>query len=147
MKMLTRITLLSVLGFASFILKAQQGSEVIDMKKHKIVFQFMDGDSASQVRMNLQVGNVRAAWPNADIEVVCQGAGIEMLMTAKSKSAISIADWTTKGVTFAACNNTMRLRNVKKEDLLSQAVVVPSAIVELAQKQEAGWSYIKGGAR
>ena len=127
--------------------KAQQGSEVIDMKKHKIVFQFMDGDSASQVRMSLQVGNVRAAWPNADIEVVCQGGGIEMLMTSKSKAASSVADWSAKGVTFAVCNNTMRNRNVKKEDLLSQAVVVPSAIIELTLKQEEGWAYVKGGSR
>lgn len=128
-------------------LKAQQGPEVLDMKKHKIVFQFMDADSASQVRMNMQVGNVRTTWPNAEIEVVCQGGGIDMLITAKSKASSSVAEWTSKGVIFAACNNTMRNRNVKKEDLLSQAVVVPSAIVELALKQEGGWSYVKGGMK
>jgi hypothetical protein len=145
--MKSSINIILALLFFPLVMKAQQGSEVIDMKKHKIVFQFMDGDSASQVRMNLQVGNVRAAWPNADIEVVCQGGGIEMLMTSKSKATNSIADWASKGVTFAVCNNTMRNRNVKKEDLLSQAVVVPSAIIELTLKQEEGWAYVKGGAR
>ena len=140
------ILVILVLSTSHFV-QAQQGSEVLDMKKHKIVFQFMDADSVSQVRMSLQVGNVRAAWPNAEIEVVCQGGGIDMLMTAKSKVSGSIADWTSKGVIFAACNNTMRNRNVKKEDLLSQAVVVPSAIVELSLKQEIGWSYVKGGVK
>ena len=126
---------------------AQQNADVVDMKKHKIVIQFNDPDSASQVRINLQVGNIRAAWPNADVEVVCLGGGIEMLMTAKSKVGKAITDWSAKGVIFAACNNTMKMRNVKKEELLSQAVVVPSAIIELTLKQESGWAYFKGGAR
>jgi intracellular sulfur oxidation DsrE/DsrF family protein len=39
----------------------------------------------------------------------------------------------------------MKRRNIKKEDLLSSAVVVPSAIIELTLKQEKGWAYIKGG--
>jgi uncharacterized protein len=129
------------------LVKGQEKSEVIDLKKHKIVIQFNDPDSAAQVRMTLQVGNIRTAWPNADVEVVCLGGGIDMLMTSKSKVNKAIADWTSKGITFAACNNTMRLRNVKKEDLLTQAVVVPSAIVELTQKQESGWAYFKGGIR
>ena len=129
------------------LLMAQQGSDVVDMKKHKVVIQFNDPDSASQVRVNLQVGNILAAWPNATVEVVCLGGGIDMLMMAKSKAGKAVADWSAKGVTYAACNNTMRLRNVKKEELLSQAVVVPSAIIELTLKQEDGWAYFKGGVR
>ena len=56
-----------------------------------------------------------------------------------------VADWTQKGVTFAACNNTMNVRKITKEDLLPQAVVIPAAVIELALKQEAGWSYFRGG--
>ena len=125
-------------------LKAQS-SEVIDMKKHKIVIQFMDSDSVGQVIVTKQVGNLRALWPNAEIEVVCLGGGLDLLTSAKSKAAGEVADWSAKGVVFAACNNTMKLRKVKKEDLLTQAVVVPAAIVELATKQEEGWSYFRGG--
>jgi uncharacterized protein len=124
---------------------AQQNSEVIDMKKHKIVIQFADSDSVAQVRVTQQVGNVLRCWPNAEIEVVCLAGGLDLLMSSKSKAGKEVADWSSKGIVFAACNNTMKMRNVKKEDLLKEAVVVPSAIVELATKQEQGWSYFRSG--
>ena len=124
---------------------AQQNSEVIDMKKHKIVIQFADSDSLAQVRVTQQIGNVLRCWPNAEIEIVCLSGGLDLLMTSNSKASKEVADWTAKGMVFAACNNTMKNRNITKEDLLSQAVVVPSAIVELATKQEQGWSYFRSG--
>jgi intracellular sulfur oxidation DsrE/DsrF family protein len=117
----------------------------LDAKKHKIVMQLSDGDSVAQSRVAMQIGNVKALWPNADIEIVCFGGGLDMLTSKDSKVAPAIAEWSTKGVTFAACNNSMRFRNIKKEELLSQIVVVPSAIVELAVKQEEGWSYFRAG--
>ena len=132
-------------GFLSIVASAQQNSEVIDLKKHKIVIQFADADSLAQVRVTQQVGNVLRCWPNAEIEIVCLAGGLDLLMTNKSTASKEVADWTAKGIVFAACNNTMKNPNIKKEDLLSQAVVVPSAIVELATKQEQGWSYFRSG--
>jgi uncharacterized protein len=124
---------------------AQQSSDVVDLKKHKVVIQFNDADSISQSRVVLQVQNVKTAWPNAEVEVVCLAGGLDLLTTANSKASKGVAEWSAKGVVFAACNNTMKMRKVKKEDLLSQAVVVPAAIVELSLKQEEGWSFFRGG--
>ena len=132
-------------AFLSIVASAQQNSEVIDLKKHKVVIQFADADSLAQIRVTQQVGNVLRCWPNAEIEIVCLAGGLDLLMTSKSTASKEVADWTAKGIVFAACNNTMKNRNIKKEDLLSQAVVVPSAIVELATKQEQGWSYFRSG--
>lgn len=122
-----------------------QGSDVVDLKKHKVVIQFSDSDSLSQASVTGQVKNIRTAWPNAEIELVCHGPGLDLLITAKSKACKAVADWNAQGVTFAACNNTMRRRNIKKEDLLPSAQVVPSAMIELVLKQEKGWAYVKGG--
>lgn len=127
------------------LLNAQQSPGAMDAKKHKIVIQFNDADSLSQNRVGLQVQNIKNVWANADVEVVCLGAGLDALMTSNSKIASVVEEWSAKGVVFAACSNTMRLRKVTKEDLLKQAVVVPSAVIELAMKQEEGWSYFKGG--
>lgn len=113
--------------------------------KHRIVIQFNDPDSVSQVRTLMQVANVRKIWADAEIEVVCLGGGLDLLMTKNSKASNLVADWSGKGVIFAACNNTMMNRKVTKEDLLPQAVVVPAAVIELATKQEEGWSYFRGG--
>jgi uncharacterized protein len=124
---------------------AQDQNEVIDREQHKIVMQFSDGDSLAQVIVTGQVKNIKTAWPNAIIEVVCHGQGLDLLMTKNTKAAKEVSAWSAQGVTFAACNNSMRRRNIKKEDLLSVSQVVPSAMVELVRKQEAGWSYVKGG--
>ena len=139
-----RLTTMLVLLAVPALLNAQN-SEVIDLKKHKIVIQFADSDSVAQVRVTQQVGNVLKCWPNAEIEVVCLAGGLDLLMTEKSEAGKEVASWTSKGIVFAACNNTMKMRNIKKEDLLKEAVVVPSAIVELASKQEQGWSYFRSG--
>jgi len=113
--------------------------------QHRIVMQFNDPDSVSQTRTLLQVQNVRKIWPDAQIEVVCLGGGLDLLMTKNSKASNLVAEWSGKGVIFAACNNTMMNRKVTKEDLLPQAVVVPAAVIELATRQEEGWSYFRGG--
>jgi intracellular sulfur oxidation DsrE/DsrF family protein len=125
----------------SGITLAQSG----DNAKHKIVIQFNDADSVSQNRVLLQVENIRKVWSAAEIEVVCLSGGLDLLTKKGSKMSQQVAEWTNKGVVFAACNNTMTLRKISKEDLIPQAVVIPAAIIELASKQEAGWSYFRGG--
>jgi uncharacterized protein len=137
------ITLLAIITCAGNLF-AQQGDGVVDMKKHKIVMQFSNSDSLSQASVVGQVKNIRTAWPNAQIEVVCHGPGLDLLQTTRSKAAIQVAEWSGKGIVFAACGNTMKRKNLKKEDLLPSAVVVPSAMIELTLKQENKWAYVKG---
>jgi intracellular sulfur oxidation DsrE/DsrF family protein len=124
---------------------AQQANGVIDMKPHKIVMQFTDSDSLSQASVVGQVKNIRTAWPNAEIEVVCHGPGLDLLINKTSKASTQVAEWSGKGVVFAACGNTMKRKNLKPEDLLKVSTVVPSAMIELTLKQESGWAYVKGG--
>ena len=129
----------------SLTVMGQQPSAVIDQKVHKIVMQFSNGDSTQQMGVMTQLGNIHEAWPNAKIEVVCHSSGLDLLTAAKSKVGKQIASFSEMGITFAACNNTMRRRNVKKEDLVPSAVVVPSAMLEIVSKQEKKWSYLKAG--
>ena len=137
--------LIAALSIIVIHVQAQQASEALDMKKHRLVMQFTDADSLSQATVTAQVKNIRTAWPNAEIEVICHGPGLDLLMTSKSKASIAIKDLSSQGVVFAACNNTMKRRNIKKEDLIPAAQVVPSAMIELTLKQEEGWAYVKGG--
>lgn len=122
------------------------GASAFAQKQHRIVIQFTDSDSLSQASVVGQVRNIRAEWPEARVEVVCHGPGLDLLIAKNSKvSQATMADWKSKGVVFAACNNTMRRRGIKNEDLLQESTVVPSAMTELVLRQEEGWSYVKGG--
>jgi intracellular sulfur oxidation DsrE/DsrF family protein len=139
--MKTKIAFLVIALFSTGILLAQSASD----PKHKVVIQFNDADSVSHTRVLMQVENVRKVWATAEIEVVCLSGGLDLLTKKGSKMSQQIAEWKQKGVDFLACNNTMMLRKIAKEDLIAPALVIPSAVIELALKQEAGWSYFRGG--
>lgn len=139
MKILTLILFVAL--FVPVSLVAQSDGKA----KHKIIIQFNDADSVSQSRVVMQVENIRKVWADAQVEVVCLSGGLDLLTTKSSKYSKMVAEWTQKGVVFAACNNTMAIRKINKEDLLPQAVVIPSAVIQLAARQEEGWSYFRGG--
>ena len=102
-----------------------QQADVIDLKEHLIVMQFSDGDSLSQASVTGQVKNIRSAWPNAKVEVVCHGPGLDLLIANKSKMAKVVAEWSSQGVVFAACNNTMRKEKSKKRTYYPQGKWYP----------------------
>ena len=83
---LTTLVCISVTAFA------RQASDVVDMKPHKIVRQFTNGDSLSQASVVGQVKNIRTAWPNAEIEVVCHGPGLDLLISKTSKASAQVAE-------------------------------------------------------
>ncbi len=113
--------------------------------KHRVVMQFTDSDSISMASVLGQVKNIRTDLPDAEIEVVCHGPGLDLLIGRTTKVPVLIKEWKSKGVVFAACGNTMRRRGIRKEELISEATPISSAVVELILKQEEGWSYVKGG--
>lgn len=46
-------------------------------------------------------------------------------------------------VSFVACNNALNANNLKQDSLHDFVSIVPAGVVELAQKQLMGFSYIK----
>jgi hypothetical protein len=47
-----------------------------------------------------------------------------------------------EGVTLSACQNAMRVMDVKTEDLMPFVSQVDSGIAQIVRRQEAGWAYI-----
>ncbi len=114
--------------------------------KHKVLFQFTTAnDTLQQKSMTNQINNVLSIWPDAKIEVVCHNHGIEYLMKNKSKFTKEIQELSAKGVDFVACQNTMNRLKLTKEDLLYVSRIVPAGVVEIVEKQEKKWSYVRGG--
>ncbi|MBX7241100.1 MAG: DsrE family protein [Bacteroidia bacterium] len=132
--------------FIFILLMVFSVSSFAQKKKHKIVFQFTNAqDTMQQKAFTNQLKNITTHWPDAQIEVVAYNHGIEYLMTSKSKHIEAIRELKSKGVRFVACENTMKQRKITKEDLIPEAETVPAGIAEIVEKQEKGWSYIKGG--
>jgi uncharacterized protein len=129
--------------FLSTSILAQTGSPVATNKKLKVVFHLTTADSVVQKNMTKQLNNFLVAAPNAKIEVVCHNSGISFLQTALTQQAGKIQELHAKGVDFVACENTMRERKIKREELVKQCRTVPAGVVEVVLKQEQGWSYIR----
>jgi intracellular sulfur oxidation DsrE/DsrF family protein len=96
------------------------------------------------------LGNIenmqRAFAPEpVQIEVVCFGKGLELLLKTDTAYQEHLKKVVDSGVSVVACQNSMRKRNVTTADLLPFAGQVDSGAAEVVRKQEAGWSYLKSG--
>jgi uncharacterized protein len=139
-----KFTLFFVLIFA-LATPSVFAQKVVSTKVHKVVIQLTSNDTLVHKAVLKQINNLLTAAPNAQIEVVCHNNGIEFLTAAKTKSAAGITELKAKGVTFAACENTLRERKIDKKEVLTEAIFVPAGILEVVMKQEDGFSYIKAG--
>ena len=79
----------------------------------------------------------------ATIEVVCHGEGIGLIKKTGTEHAPQVAELIKKGVRFVACENTMRQKSIRKDDLLSDTGTVPSGALEVIRKQRDGFAYFK----
>ncbi|MCJ8164355.1 DsrE family protein [Pontibacter sp. E15-1] len=112
-------------------------------KQHRVVYDVVSADSARQGKIMQHLDRMMDHWPEARLEVVVHGNGLEMLMKNKAANAEELKALQAKGVVFAACENAMRAHNVQKEQLLPGVITVPMGVVEIIEKQEEGYSYIK----
>ena len=115
-------------------------------KQYKIVFDFTEADTASFGTMMRHAKNLMLLTGNAKLEIVCHGPGLDLLIKNKTTVQKEIEELGSKySVIFAACEATMKRRGVNKSELLTSAITVPAAILEISSKQQQGWSYIKEG--
>lgn len=111
---------------------------------NRIVIQVSDNDPA---KWNLALNNARniqtdLGASNVAIEIVAYGPGINML---KMDSAVGgrIDEALASGVKVVACENTMRGAKLAKPDMLDKIGYVPAGVVELMQRQQQGWAYLR----
>jgi intracellular sulfur oxidation DsrE/DsrF family protein len=121
-------------------------SSAAQTNPQKIVFDFAKADTADFRIMVLQVKNVLKEAPGTNIEVVCYGPGLLMLVSDKTNMSKEMEEvQKSSNVSWAACANTMRRMNIDKSRIVPFAKIVPVAILELSSLQQQGWSYIKAG--
>ncbi len=112
--------------------------------KHHVVFQMSDPE-ASWGSLVLHVNNTMKSLADdggSQVEVVFYGPGLSMLTKASTAYEAPLKQLAGAGVKLVACRNSMKMRNVKTEDLFPFAGQVDSGIAETVRKQEAGWAYI-----
>lgn len=109
----------------------------------KIVFQLTSADTVIHQTLMSQLKNYFSVAPDTKFEVICHGGGLNMLLKKTCVIQDEIKMYSDKGVSFVACEFAMKKRNVTKEELVAGAGTVTSGVLEIAKKQQEGWSYIK----
>ena len=133
--------LLASLLFTAVLPAAAQQASVA---KSKVVMQVSDGDAA---KWNLALNNAKnlqadLGAANVDIEIVAYGPGIGMLK-ADSVVGTRVDEALGAGVKVVACENTMRGQKLTKPDMLAGVGYVSAGVVEIMQRQQQGWAYIR----
>jgi uncharacterized protein len=113
---------------------------------HHILFALSSGDQQDWDMVLANLHNMLAAYPpnSADFELVAFGPGITFL-TKNSTAVSGIHDLQQQHVHFVACRNAMKAHKLTDADLAPSVTTVPSGLIEVVDRQEHGWSYIKAG--
>ena len=114
-------------------------------RQHRIVMQLTSGDTLVHKNLMKQFKNMMEASATVKLEVVCHGPGMDLLMSDRSVVQGKVKEFAAKGVTFLACDNTIRERGLDPAKVLSEARHVKAGIIHIVERQEDGWSYIKAG--
>jgi hypothetical protein len=114
----------------------------------KVVYHLVDGlDQATRALSNIR--NHLRAEPDTKIVVVANNDGVRfMLAGAKERSGrpfdAAVAALAEQGVEFRVCRNTMTAHEIPLSQLLPEAKLVPSGVVEVARLQaKEGFAYIR----
>lgn len=110
---------------------------------YKVVFHLNAGQPELQAKALANVANLLNEMPDARVELVVQGDALDLVVGTRSSAPEQTARLQARGVTVAACANTMRAQGVEPGALLPGVVVVTSGVGELVRRQQEGWAYIK----
>lgn len=114
-------------------------------RQHRIIMQLTSGDTLVQKGLMRQLKNMKEAAPSMQLEVVCHGPGMDLLLSDRSIVQPKITEFAGKGVVFLACENTIKERNLDRTKVIAEAGYVRAGIIHIVERQEDGWSYIKAG--
>ena len=140
--MLQRVVTAALLACALLLppaVEAQQASQ-----RSRVVMQVSDNDPA---KWNLALNNAKniqtdLGAANVEVELVAYGPGIGMLK-ADSVVGNRVDEAIAAGVKVVACENTMRNQKLSQNDMLNKIGYVEAGVVEIMQRQQQGWAYIR----
>jgi uncharacterized protein len=141
---LVSIPALALVAGIATLANTNAAAQAAATPKNRIVMQVSDADPG---KWNLALNNAHnlqadLGASNVAIEIVAYGPGIGMLK-AESVVANRIGEALGQGVKFEACENTMRGQKLTKADMVGGIDYVSAGVVEIMQKQQQGWAYLR----
>ncbi|MGL5414826.1 MAG: DsrE family protein [Clostridium sp.] len=90
--------------------------------------------------------NAKKIKEDCDIEIVSNSASVIALKEKIAKN-LGLLDGFQElkdlNVRIKACNNSLKTFDLKKEELLEEVIIVKAAVIEIMEKQQEGYSYLR----
>jgi intracellular sulfur oxidation DsrE/DsrF family protein len=133
------LVLFSAIMLISVIVNAQASN-------YKVVFDMSSRDTINQQAIVREIGLITGATPDAKLEVVIYGQGLDLAVKDRSPQEAAVQKLIADNkASFKVCAMTMKRNNIDKSQLVPGVEVVPDGIYEIISKQQQGWGYIKVG--
>lgn len=117
---------------------------VAQEKPVKIVFDVTSGDEGVHSSAIRHVKAMSEAYPRSQFEVVMYGGSVNMALSDKSTVKNAVEELAKKNnVKFVVCQGTLKRHKIDESALIDGVETVPDGIVEIVNKQQQGWGYIK----
>ncbi|HLW55931.1 MAG TPA: DsrE family protein [Bacteriovoracaceae bacterium] len=129
-----------------FLLMLFMFTVVSHASDYKVVFELTSDNPKHWETLLNNLENVKKdLGPKTKMEVVVHGNGMGVLLKRIEFQKRRMTKIVSEGVQFLACENTLRRRGIKREELYDFAKTVPAGLGEIIRKQKEGWAYIKIG--
>lgn len=113
-------------------------------RPYNVVFDLTTKDSVSQQGVVRWLNEISNSNPDAKLEVVMYGQGLDLVTKGKSLVPDEVTRLAqNKNISFRVCAIAMKNHNLEKSQLLDGVETVPDGIYEIISKQGEGWGYIK----
>jgi intracellular sulfur oxidation DsrE/DsrF family protein len=112
----------------------------------KIVFDVTSSDVNVHQAAVRHVKMMSRAYPDSEFEVVMYSGSIDMVLKDKSSVAEDMEELAKNdNISFVVCKGTMKRHKISEDQIIPGVKQVPDGILEIINKQQEGWGYIKEG--
>ena len=113
-------------------------------KDYRVVFDMTSKDTINQQTIIREIGLIKEANPDANLEVVIYSQGLDLAVKGRSAQEAAVQKLIADNkASFKVCAMTMKRNHIDQDQLVPGVEVVPDGIYEILSRQREGWGYIK----
>lgn len=97
---------------------------------------------AASLRTAANIANHSSPDIGLPVEVVVHGPAVEICLP-EHELGTTVTELVEDGVAVAVCETALANHHIDRARLTRGVITVPSAVVELVQRQHQGWAYLR----
>lgn len=122
------------------IIDKMQGG--VNVAKAKALFHIDEKEKWSLLLINVRNLLLSCEKEDLEIEVMANADAVEAYTEDFELSNV-MRKQNAKGIRFVACDNAIKAHNMKREEILDFVELVPVGVLEIVERQQEGFAYIK----